>query len=290
LAARGYHEVITYSFVEPRLQQQLRPDAVSVTLDNPMAETLSVMRSTLWSGLIPAWRYNHQRQQPRVRIFETGVCFHEAGGKIVERLMLGGLVAGAAAPEQWGVPSRPADFFDLKADLEALLGADAAEYRFQSGAHPALHPGQTAQILRGVEPVGWAGTVHPRLLKALDLPAAPLLFEFDGELLRRAGMPRPAAPSEFPSSRRDLAVLVGEEVPAAMLLEHVQKAARPHLRRSGVFDVYRGAGLPNGFKSVALSLIFQDNSRTLTDQEVDAAVQAAADSLIRVFGASIRGD
>lgn len=290
LVARGYQEVLTYSFVEPKLQEQLTPGAAGIALDNPMAETMSVMRTTLWSGLIPAWRYNHQRQQPRVRIFETGVCFGEAKGKIVETLKLGGLVAGAITPEQWGVAQRAADFFDVKADLEALFGADVNNYRFERVAHPALHPGQTARIHRGAEVIGWLGALHPRLVQSLDLPQAPLLFEFEFEALRQARMPRPATPSEFPSSRRDLAVVLKEETPAAAVIGQVRSAAGPQLHRAQVFDVYRGAGLPNGFKSVALSLIFQDNSRTLTDEEVDAAVQAAADRLIREFGASIRGE
>ncbi len=290
LAARGYQEVLTYSFVEPKLQKLLMPGAAGIALDNPMAETLSVMRTTLWSSLIPAWRYNHQRQQPRVRIFETGVCFSEAGGGIVESLKLGGLVAGAAAPEQWGVVQRAADFFDVKVDLEALFGADADDYRFERGEHAALHPGQAARIHRGSEAVGWLGALHPRLVQSLDLPQAPLLFELDFAVLRQMGRPRPATPSEFPSSRRDLAVVLKEETPVEAVLAQIRNAAGAQLRRARVFDVYRGAGLPNGFKSVALSLIFQDNSRTLTDQEVDASVQAAADRLIMEFGASIRGE
>ncbi|MBI3171372.1 MAG: hypothetical protein HYZ32_02115 [Hydrocarboniphaga effusa] len=290
LAARGYQEVITYSFVDPKLQQWLAPANPGIALDNPMAETLAVMRSTLWSGLIPAWRYNHQRQQARVRIFEAGVCFDEAGGKVVETLRVGGLVAGTTLPEQWGTGGRPVDFFDVKADLEALFGAAAGEYRFARGAHPALHPGQSAQIFRDGAAAGWIGALHPRLVQTLDLPLAPLLFELDGEVLRQAALPRPAAPSEYPSSRRDLAVVLKEETQSAAVLAQVRSAAGAQLRRAQVFDVYRGAGLPNGFKSVALSLIFQDNSRTLTDQEVDASVQAAADRLIMEFGASIRGE
>lgn len=290
LAARGYQEVLTYSFVEPKLQDLLTPGAAGITLDNPMADTQSVMRTTLWSSLIPIWRYNHQRQQPRVRIVETGVCFASAGGKVVETLKLGGLVAGSAAPEQWGAAQRAADFFDVKSDLEALFDAGAGDYRFESGEHPALHPGQSARIHRGSVAIGWLGALHPGLVQSLDLPQAPLLFELDFAQLSQAHAPRPATPSEFPGARRDLAVVLKDEIPAGAVLEQVRTAAGPLLQRAQVFDVYRGAGLPNGFKSVALSLIFQDNSRTLTDEEVDAAVQAAADRLIREFGASIRGE
>lgn len=287
LIARGYHEVITYSFVDAALQQRLTPDVTGIPLDNPMAETLSVMRTTLWSGLIPAWQYNHQRQQKRVRLFEVGVCFGLANGEVVETRRIGGLAAGTAMPEQWGQPVRPVDFFDVKGDV---AGLDGEPFRFEPGRHPALHPGQTARIFRGGRPAGWLGVLHPRLVQVLDLPEAPVLFELDADVLEEAGLPRLAPVSEFPASRRDLALVLKEEVMAGTVLEHARGAGGPLLREARVFDVYRGSGLPSGFKSVALGLIFQDNSRTLTDQEVDAAVQAVAQRLQKELAASIRGE
>jgi phenylalanyl-tRNA synthetase beta chain len=247
------------------------------------------MRTTLWAGLIPAWRYNQQRQQKRVRLFEVGVCFTEDGGAVVETEQLALLAAGNAAPEQWGVPARAIDFFDLKADVEALLGP-LEGLRFEAAEHPALHPRQTARIRLGERPVGWLGPLHPRLVAALDLPEAPVLLELETACLRQAGVPRAVAVSEFPASRRDLALVLKDEVPAAALLDHAREAGGASLRHAGVFDVYRGAGLPNGFKSVALGLIFQDNSRTLTDQEVDAIVLAVAHRLRERLGATIRGE
>jgi phenylalanyl-tRNA synthetase beta chain len=286
LASRGWQEVITYSFVDAGLEKRLAPGANAIPLDNPIADTLSLMRTTLWSGLIPAWRHNQQRQRKRVRLFEIGVCFAEAGGQVVETERLALLAAGSAAAEQWGQAARPVDFFDLKADLEALCG----ELSFERGEHPALHPGQSARIGLTGRPVGWLGVIHPRLVAELDLPEAPVLLELDTAALAAAGLPKPGVLSEFPASRRDLAVVLKEEVPAALLRAQAREAGGALLKETGVFDVYRGAGLPNGFKSVALSLIFQDNSRTLTDQEVEAAVQAVAQRLQERLGATIRGD
>jgi phenylalanyl-tRNA synthetase beta chain len=289
LVARGYQEVITYSFVDAALQQHLAPEVTAVPLDNPIADTLAHMRTTLWSGLIPAWRYNQQRQHKRVRLFEVGVCFADAAGTVVENERLGALVSGSADPEQWGQKARPVDFFDLKADVEGLLGG-LDGVRFEPAAHPALHPRQTARIVCGERPVGWLGRVHPRLVALLDLGESPFLLELETACLAQGRLPRPAAVSEFPASRRDLALVLKDDVTAAALLAQAREAGGPLLRESGVFDVYRGAGLPNGFKSVALSLIFQDNSRTLTDQEVDAVVQAVARRLQGSLGASIRGE
>jgi phenylalanyl-tRNA synthetase beta chain len=290
LIARGYQEAITYSFVDAALQQQLAPDVPAIPLDNPIADTLAHMRTTLWSGLIPAWRYNQQRQRKRVRFFEIGVCFTLRGsGEVVETERLAMLAAGGAAPEQWGLPARPVDFHDVKADLTALMGR-ADGLRYEPALHPALHPGQSARLWRGQNAMGWMGRMHPRLVAALDLPEAPILLEMDAVALRGHDLPKLHAPSEFPESRRDLAVVLPETVTGETLLANAREAGGPLLRETGVFDVYRGAALPNGFKSVALSLIFQDNSRTLTDEEVDTAVQAVAHRLQASLGASIRGD
>jgi len=286
LASRGWQEVVTYSFVDAKLEAVLAPGARAIPLDNPIADTLALMRTTLWSGLLPAWRYNQQRQRKRVRLFEIGVCFREQDGRVVETETLALLAAGAAAPEQWGLPARPVDFFDVKADVEALM----ADLGFERGEHPALHPGQTARITGGGAAVGWLGALHPRLVRELDLPEAPVLLELDTRALAAARLPRPAAPSEFPASRRDLALVLREQVSAGELLRLVRESGGKLLKDTGVFDVYRGAGLPNGFKSVALSLIFQDNSRTLTDQEVESAVEAVTQRLQAGLGATIRGD
>lgn len=289
LVARGYQEAINYSFVDARLQAQLDPGAAALPLDNPIADTLAVMRTTLWSGLIPAWRYNQQRQRRRVRLFEVGVCFAEQGGQVVETERLAVLAAGPVLPEQWGAPERAVDFFDLKGDAQALF-AGLADLRFEAAGHPALHPGQSARLYRAGRPVGWLGRLHPGLVRSLDLPEAPVLLEVETAALTGAPLPQPRPVSEFPAARRDLALVLKDEVSAATLLDHARQAGGALLRETGLFDVYRGTGLPNGFKSVALSLIFQDNSRTLTELEVETAVQAVVRQLQADLGAVIRGE
>jgi phenylalanyl-tRNA synthetase beta chain len=288
LVSRGWQEIVTLSFVEPRVQQQLTPATPGIALDNPIAEQLAVMRTTLWAGLIPAWLYNRQRQQNRVRLFETGVTFGETEGEIRETLRIGGLAVGSAMPEQWGEATRPVDFHDLKADVEALLGNSLAEYRFVADQHPALHPGQSARILRGERTAGWIGKLHPLTQRALDLPEAPLLFELDWSVIGEVAVPAPQPLSEFPSSRRDLALVVPESVSADQLLSCARSAGDHLLQKVFIFDIYRGKGLPDACKSMALGLIFNDYSRTLTLEEIDAKVAVIMDALARELGAVIR--
>lgn len=290
LIARGYQEVVTYSFVDPGLQQQLDPGAPAVVLDNPIAETMSVMRTSLWSGLVATWLYNRQRQQPRARLFETGACYFPTPDGTHEVLRLGGLAAGSAWPEQWGSkPQREVDFFDVKGDLEALFGGAAGRFAFERGEHPALHPGRSARILRDGHPVGWLGALHPRVARSLDLDDAVLLFELDAGLLAQAHLPDLTPVSEYPSSRRDLAFVVADGINAGSLLETARKAGGPLLKSAAIFDVYHGSELPDGFKSIALGLIFQGHSRTLNVEEVDAAVREITASVSAHLGGSVRG-
>jgi phenylalanyl-tRNA synthetase beta chain len=288
LVARGWQEAVTLSFVDPRIQSVLTPDVAAIPLDNPIAETLAVMRTTLWSGLIPAWLHNHQRQQKRLRLFETGVCFEEHEGKIVETARIGGLAAGSARPEQWGTVARSVDFYDVKADVVALLGGAASEYRYEAAAHPALHPGRSARILRGEKAVGWIGALHPLAVKQLDLPEAPYVFELDWHAVQEVAVPKSQTLSEFPSSRRDLALVVSEQVSAQQIVDVVQQAGGNMLQKVFVFDIYRGKGLGDACKSVALGLIFNDYSRTLTLEEIDAAVTAVTQAAADKLGAVIR--
>ncbi|SFF38047.1 phenylalanyl-tRNA synthetase beta subunit [Fontimonas thermophila] len=288
LTARGWQEVVTLAFADPRLQQALSPQTTPVPIDNPMADTQSVMRTTLWSGLISAWLYNRQRQTTRVRLFEAGVCFSLEAGTVIETQRLAGLATGSAATEQWGKKNRPVDFYDLKAEVVALLGASADEYRFEALAHPALHPGRCARILRGERPAGWIGELHPQVAQTLDLPEAPLVFELDWNIVREVPVPRPRPLSEFPSSRRDIAVVVADDLPVETLLTVACRAGGPLLQKILVFDIYRGEGLGKGCKSVALGLIFNDYSRTLTVQDIDAATASIAQALAQDVGAAIR--
>lgn len=285
LIARGYQEVVTYSFVDPKIQTQLDPETPGVLLDNPIAETMAVMRTTIWSGLIPTWQYNRQRQQKRARLFEAGAVYalEDSGNR--EQTKLAGLIAGPQLPEQWGAANRPVDFFDAKADLEALFGTALS---YESAQHPALHPGRTARIVRDGVAVGWLGALHPRLAEAFDISEALYLFELDWAAVRGLALPVPGGVSEFPSSRRDLAFVVDEAVAAQALAKVIREAAGPLLKSLQTFDVYRGTGLPAGRKSVAFGLIFQDYSRTLNVEEVDAVAAQVAASVQARLGGSVR--
>jgi phenylalanyl-tRNA synthetase beta chain len=304
LIQRGYQEAVTYSFVEPQLQAQLDPSMSAIDLDNPIAAPLAQMRTTLWSSLLPAWLYNVQRQQGRVRLFELGMRFVRdpaAPQGIRQEPMLAGLASGTARPEQWALPARAVDFYDLKADVEAVLamGGRAAEFRIQAPppgrAHPALHPGQCAQVVRRGDGrvIGWLGRLSPVLalsVRALDIgEALPLVFELEAAALREAGLPQARPIPEFPFVRRDLAIVVAEELSGQAVLDCILTAGEELLRDVLIFDVYRGQGLQSGFKSVALGLIFQDYSRTLTDTEVDQSIARLQDRLNKVLGATVRG-
>ncbi|MGB9130613.1 MAG: phenylalanine--tRNA ligase subunit beta [Thiobacillus sp.] len=277
-----YQEVITYSFVDPAWETALDADARPLPLANPLASQLSAMRTTLWGGLIETLRHNLNRQQTRVRIFELGRVY---ASQTEQPMKLGGLVYGDVLPEQWGAPARRVDFFDLKGDLEQLLG-HALESR--RGAHPALHPGQCAEVWAEGRAIGWIGTLHPRLVQSFDLPAAPVLFELDSEVLAQRSLPRHATLSRFPLVRRDLAFVLDAHTPAGDLLAVLREAAVDAVRSIDVFDEYRGKGVPENQKSLAIRVVMQDTERTLTDQEVEDAVQKLVSAALRQCNASLR--
>ncbi|MHB1352884.1 MAG: phenylalanine--tRNA ligase subunit beta [Thiobacillus sp.] len=277
-----YQEVITYSFVDPAGEQALDPDVRLLALANPIASQLSVMRTTLWGGLIETLRHNLNRQQERVRIFELGRVY----ASLAEQpLKLGGLAYGDALPEQWGASSRRVDFFDVKGDLERLFGQPLDARR---GGHPALHPGQCAALRVDGRRVGWIGALHPRLVQAFDLAAAPVLFELDSEILVRRVLPRHTGLSRFPQVRRDLAFVVDAGVAAGDLLAALREAAPASVRAIEVFDDYRGKGVPHNQKSLAIRVVMQDTERTLTDRDVDDAVQKLVDVASRRCSATLR--
>ena len=299
LALRGYQEAITYAFVDPQLQARLFPDVAGIALANPIASDLSVMRVSLWPGLLKAAQENQRRQQDRVRLFEHGARFlaadtaAAAAGATREVDTLAGIACGHRLPEQWGLPREmrePVDFFDLKGDLEALLAATGAgvEFTFEPHALSCLHPGRAARLLRRGDPVGWLGELHPSLVKALEFTYAPLLFELDVKAALAVERPAYREVSRFPQVRRDLAVVLDESVALSSLTERVTLTASSLLRDLRVFDVYRGSGVEAGRKSVALGLIFQDISRTLTEDDV-AGIMAAVVADLRVsLNAKIR--
>jgi phenylalanyl-tRNA synthetase beta chain len=291
LVDRGWHEAITYTFVEPALQRRLFPDEPSLPLANPISADLAEMRVSLWPGLVKAVQDNARRQQDRVQLFEYGSKFlPQSAGNTEEVSCVSGIAWGLAWPEQWGEGKRKIDFYDVKADVESLLAASGAadEFRFVASRLACLHPGRTARIFRGDTPCGWLGELHPELARALELSPAPYVFELETAVALAARLPAAEEPSRFPAVRRDLAVVVKESVTFSELRRSVTVAASSLLREFKVFDVYRGPGIETGTKSVAFGLILQDKSRTLTDVDADTVMQAVAARLRADLEAQIR--
>ncbi len=293
LADRGYMEAITYAFVDPAMQQKLFPDVPAAALSNPIASDLSVMRVSLWPGLLRAALENRHRQADRIRLFEHGTRFELRRDRTHEIDTLSGVALGPRLPEQWGVPKElraPVDFYDVKSDVAALLAGtgDSDGFTFVADAMPSLHPGRTARVLRRNRPVGWLGELHPNLVRALDFTYPPVLFELDYETALAVRPISHQEISRFPQVRRDLAVVIDEEVTLSSLTERVTLAASSLLQDLRVFDVYRGPGLETGRKSVALGLIFQDISRTLTDDDVERLMASVMADLRKSLNARIR--
>jgi phenylalanyl-tRNA synthetase beta chain len=293
LAARGYEEAITYAFVDPAVQGKLFPGRPALELANPIASDLSVMRVSLWPGLLKAALDNQRRQQERIRLFERGTRFEVVDGTTHEIDTLSGVVAGPSLPEQWGVKKEgrgESDFYDVKADLTALFvtTGEGASFSFETASQPALHPGRGARVLRRGVPVGWLGELHPTLVASMDFTYPPVLFELDVQGALAVRRQKYEEISRFPQVRRDLAVVVDENVTLSTLAERVSLAASSLLRDLRVFDVYRGPGLEQGRKSVALGLIFQDISRNLTADEVERLMASVVADLRENLDARIR--
>lgn len=296
LVQRAYQEAINFAFTDSGLQAQLDPDSAVIPVTNPIAADLDVMRSSLWPGLIRNLITNLNRQVRRVRLFEMGTVFTRdaASGDAIEREQLALLVSGSQLPEQWGEVDRPVDFFDLRADLECMVGGpldgQAGRPRLKAALHPALHPGQSAALVSASGAiVGWLGRLHPALESKLDLAVSPLLLAADLSCLLVRELPTASSLSRFPASRRDLALVVDATLPVEQLLWAAREAGGTLLTQLNVFDVYTGAGIEKGRKSIALSLIFQDSSSTLSDKQVDDAVARVRGLLAERLGAVIRG-
>jgi phenylalanyl-tRNA synthetase beta chain len=290
IADRGYREAITYTFVDPAVQRLLFPETPALALSNPISADLSEMRVSLWSSLVPACRDNMRRQQSRVRLFEIGNKFEVAGGALREIETLAGVATGARWPEQWGSPREALDFYDVKGDIESVLvlAGDVRELRFEADTLSCLRPGRSARIWRNDVAVGWIGELHPRLMKDLGVNNTLFVFEIETELALSSKPLQFNKISKYPSVRRDLAVVIDEKVPLTVLRENVTVSASGLLSDLRVFDVYRGPGVEFGRKSVALGLILQDSSRTLTDVDADAVVTAVVTRLRDVLSATIR--
>jgi phenylalanyl-tRNA synthetase beta chain len=288
LVARGYQEAVTYSFVDPQLQQAINPDREAVALANPISSEMGVMRTSLWPGLLKAVQHNVNRQKSRVRFFEHGLRFYRAGGDIQQEQILAGAVTGSRLPEHWDGKAVAVGFHDLKQDVEVLLQRAGGEFRFVADAHPALHPGQSAAIFQDDNAVGWIGSIHPQLAQTLDLDADTCVFELEYAAISCGRLACFTPISRYPSIRRDLAVVVGADIEAAALRTVAEEAAGELLQDVVIFDVYQGKGVETGRKSIALGLILQDYSRTLTEQDIESVVSRVTDRLGEKLGASLR--
>lgn len=290
LVAREYLENVNFAFVDAALQSQWGVDEGAVPLANPLSAELGVMRTCLLPGLVSALQRNVARQAGRVRLFELGNVFTaNPEGAPRETQRIAAVAVGDARLEQWGEPARKVDFHDLKGDLESLAAASGAVLEYRPSSTGFGHPGRSADVYRDGRLLGWIGQLHPRLQRALDLDAEVIAFELDVAGLTARDVPRAMELSRFPAVRRDLAFVVSDTVSWAALEVTLKAAAGPLLRGVQLFDRYIGQGVEPGQKSLAMGLILQDNSRTLTDREVDEAIAGVVDAITREHGARIRG-
>jgi phenylalanyl-tRNA synthetase beta chain len=291
LCARGFQEIITWSFVaEDELARLSLLDGAQ-PLANPLSRELGVLRTSLLPGLLNTAGANLRRQHDSFRLFETGVCFAAGPDGLVETRRLGLLITGQAGAEHFSGKPRPVDFYDLKGEVEhlAALNQVSGELTFRPARRDWLHPGQAAEILLDDELVGWIGQLHPAVLEQLDWPRTAFVAEIDADRLRQKRLPEFRALSRFPSVRRDLSLVVGDDVPAADLIAEIRAAAGELLHKAVIFDQYRGPGVESGCRSLSIGLIIRDLSRTLRDSEVDALTTKVIQGLEARFNAKLRG-
>ncbi|MFP1754812.1 phenylalanine--tRNA ligase subunit beta [Lonsdalea quercina] len=293
LVDHGYQEAITYSFVDPKIQALVHPGEEALILPSPISVDMSAMRLSLWTGLLGAVVYNQNRQQSRIRIFESGLRFvpdRDAEQGIRQEMMLAGVITGSRYEEHWDLARQPVDFYDLKGDFEAVLALTGklSAVEFRAEANPALHPGQSAAIYLDGQHIGFIGVIHPELERKLDLNGRTVVFEVLWDKISDRVVPEAADVSRFPANRRDIAVVVAENVPAGDILAECKKVGANQLVGVNLFDVYRGKGVEDGYKSLAISLVLQDTARTLAEEEIAATVTKCVAALKQRFQASLR--
>ncbi|WP_236166995.1 phenylalanine--tRNA ligase subunit beta [Pseudomonas fulva] len=290
LVARGYQEAITYSFIDPKLFELFSPGVEPLLLANPISSDMAAMRASLWPGLVKAVQHNLNRQQDRVRLFESGLRFVGQLGNLAQEPMIAGVVTGSRLPEGWANGRDTIDFFDVKADVEALLGHSGAldDFTFVAGKHPALHPGQTAEIQREGKVVGYLGALHPELAKALDLDRQVFVFELVLADVVEGRLPKFSELSKFPETRRDLALIAGRDVASQDVLDVIRDNAGEWLTDLRLFDVYQGKGIDPDRKSLAVGLTWQHPSRTLNDDEVNTTLHTILTSLEQRLNTTLR--
>ncbi|MFK8029121.1 MAG: phenylalanine--tRNA ligase subunit beta, partial [Gammaproteobacteria bacterium] len=290
LVARGYFEAITYSFVDPKWHSILVPGVEPLPLANPISADLSVMRASLLPGLLAAVKKNLSRQKARVRLFENGLRFIPQDNDIEQKNVIAIIATGPRYAEQWGMDKNGVAFFDVKQDVETLLamGGSDRDVRFVADSHPVLHPGQSARITVDGKEAGWLGVIHPQVAADVEIDETVVFCELLEEVALASVIPVFKPLSKYPEVRRDMAFIVPEEVSVEQIMEGVRSAAPSSLKDLRLFDIYRGKGIEDGAKSVALGLILQESSRTLTEVDIDAAVAAIATHLRENLQAKIR--
>ncbi|ARD43091.1 phenylalanine--tRNA ligase subunit beta [Colwellia sp. PAMC 21821] len=293
LVNRGYQEAITYSFVDPKVQAQLHPGQATMTLPHPISSEMSEMRVSLWTGLLQSVAYNQNRQQNRVRLFESGLRFipdESVENGVRQDNMIAGVLSGQRSEEHWDIEKAASDFYDIKSDVEALLGLtnNVSDFVFSKAEIDALHPGQTAAIHKNGVLVGHVGALHPELERKLGLNGRTLVFELLLAEVCTQNIPQARDISRFPANRRDIAVVIDEQVSANKVLQLIEKVGGNYLVDLNLFDVYRGNGIESGFKSLAIAMTLQDNNKTLEEKDITDVVNRVVDTLKTELNASLR--
>ncbi|MEC6897267.1 MULTISPECIES: phenylalanine--tRNA ligase subunit beta [Photobacterium] len=292
LVGRGFQEAITYSFVEPEQQKLIVPEIEPLILPFPISADMSAMRLSLWTGLLNTVVFNQKRQQPRVRLFEAGLRFvpeQSAENGMRQEMMLAGVIAGNRSDEHWDIETNTVDFFDLKGDLEAVLELTAKDaYSFKAAKHPALHPGQSAAIVVDGKEIGFIGTVHPELERKFGLNGRTIVFEIEWAAINTRLLPEAVSISKFPANRRDIAVVVNDDIAAGDVVAACRENGGELLKAVNLFDVYTGKGVDDGQKSLAIALTLQSTERTLEEADIAAAVESIVNALAEKFDASLR--
>jgi phenylalanyl-tRNA synthetase beta chain len=289
LVSAGYFEAVTYSFVAQTHWRLFSGPLKELGLANPISREMGVMRSSLWPGLLAALAHNQNRQVSSLRMFEIGMVFQQTDQELQQLNRIAGIAVGNVAPEQWGMAARKIDFFDVKQDVLNLLSASGlTDLSFEPALVDGLHPGECAAIRHRNQLIGSLGSIHPKILNSLNILGNPIVFELAVEALSNVGPATYKPFSKFPSVRRDIALIVPETIMSGVVVECVLRAGGVLLKDLQLFDVYRGQGIDSDKKSLALGLIFQAPSSTLTDSQVQAAVSEIVDLLGRELGATLR--
>lgn len=285
LVANGYQEVVTYSFVDESWERDLMGNATPIKLKNPIASNLNVMRTGLWGGLLDALVYNLNRKQDRAFLFEVGAVYQQIGNAFQETTRISGLAYGSDKPEQWAASNTEVDFFDVKAHVESLISATLV---YEKAEHSALHPGQSARILVDGNIVGWLGKLHPKWQQHYDLPKNTFLFELDASAVMCKPLPVYQEVSKLMPVRRDLAVVLDENIAVQSVINEIYQAKIQHIQEVALFDLYQGKGIAENKKSLALSVLMHNTEQSLTDIAVDSSMNNLLQLLQRRFGAELR--